>query len=105
MALIDQAVAAGARQARARETVNLRACTLQRWQRSRGQGDARADGVQAPGNRFSELERRHILKTINNAEYGSLPPSQIVPRLADKGIYLAGESTMYRLLRSAGPAL
>ncbi len=28
-----------------------------------------------------------------------MPPSQIVPSLADKGIYIASESTMYRILR------
>ena len=28
-----------------------------------------------------------------------MPPSQIVPSLADKGIYLASESTFYRVLR------
>src|SRR5664280_3216392 len=28
-----------------------------------------------------------------------LPPSQIVPRLADQGSYLASESTFYRILR------
>ncbi len=102
MSLIDQAVAAGARQARACEAVDLSARTLQRWQRDRHQGDARPQRLQTPRNRFGELERQHILAVINNEEYGHLPPSQIVPRLADKGVYLASESTMYRLLRTAG---
>jgi len=34
--------------------------------------------------------------------YASLPPSQIVPSLADQGIYLASESSFYRVLREAG---
>ena len=34
-------------------------------------------------------------------EYQSLPPSQIVPRLADQGAYVASESTFYRVLREA----
>lgn len=29
-----------------------------------------------------------------------LSPSQIVPALADKGIYIASESTMYRILKN-----
>jgi putative transposase len=33
-------------------------------------------------------------------EYADLPPSQIVPSLADKGIYIASESTFYRVLRN-----
>ena len=39
---------------------------------------------------------------LNSDEYKDLPPSQIVPRLADKGLYVASESTLYRLLRQAG---
>ena len=38
-------------------------------------------------------------ETANQPEFKSLPPSQIVPRLADKGIYLASESTFYRVLK------
>jgi putative transposase len=34
--------------------------------------------------------------------FGSLPPSQIVPLLADEGRYLASESSFYRVLRQAG---
>ena len=37
----------------------------------------------------------------NSVEYGHLPPNQIVPRLADQGIYLASESTFYRVLTAA----
>lgn len=34
-------------------------------------------------------------------EFQSLPPSQIVPRLADRHRYLASESSFYRILREA----
>ncbi len=37
----------------------------------------------------------------NSVEYRNLPPSQIVPRLADKGIYIASESSFYRILKKA----
>ena len=36
---------------------------------------------------------------VNKSEFQSLPPSQIVPILADRGIYLASESTFYRILK------
>lgn len=101
MLLIDEAVAAGARQARACEVVGLSARTLQRGQTDRQQGDRRLERVQPPHNRFSDLERQRILSLVNSEEYGHLPPSQIVPRLADQGQYVASESTMYRLLRHA----
>jgi hypothetical protein len=37
----------------------------------------------------------------NAAEFADLPPSQIVPLLADQGIYLVSESTIYRILKAA----
>lgn len=54
----------------------------------------------APLNKLSDVEVSEILTTCNQAEYCSLPPSQIVPRLADIGIYLASESTFYRVLKA-----
>lgn len=102
MSLVDDAVGAGARQSRACEVVGLSARTLQRWQRDAHRGDRRPGRIQCPRNRFSDLERRRILAVVNSAEYGHLPPSQIVPRLADRGVYLASESTIYRLLRQSG---
>jgi putative transposase len=40
-----------------------------------------------------------ILKTVNNIKYRDLAPCQIVPHLADEGIYIASESSIYRMLR------
>ncbi len=56
----------------------------------------------APNNKLSEAERSHIVAVCNQPEYASVPPGQIVPRLADKGQYLASESTFYRILGEAG---
>jgi putative transposase len=42
------------------------------------------------------------LAVLSSEEFKDLPPSQIVPRLADKGKHVASESTLYRLLRQAG---
>lgn len=53
-----------------------------------------------PANKLSEKERDNIVAITNQPEYASLPPSQIVPALADRGNYIASESTIYRLLRS-----
>ena len=54
-----------------------------------------------PRNKLSEAERQQILKLCNSPEFASLPPNVIVPTLADKGIYIASESTCYRILKSA----
>jgi hypothetical protein len=40
-----------------------------------------------------------MLRVVNEPRFASLPPTQIVPTLADEGRYLASESTMYRILR------
>ncbi len=42
-----------------------------------------------------------VLETANNKTYRNLPPSKIVPMLADEGKYLASESSMYRILRES----
>jgi putative transposase len=55
-----------------------------------------------PYNRLSVNEEAQIRDICHRPEYASLPPSQIVPRLADKGLYLASESTFYRVLRRYG---
>lgn len=40
-----------------------------------------------PQNKLSERERKKVLEVANSKEYANLPPSQIVPKLADKGQY------------------
>lgn len=102
LTLIDEARDAGARQARACAVVGLSTRTVQRWRDSASLGDQRPFRVQQPSNQLSELERARLLSVANSVEFGHLPPSQIVPRLADQGVYLASESTMYRVLRDAG---
>lgn len=52
----------------------------------------------APANALTEVERQAILDVCNSEEFAHLPPSQIVPRLADQGRYIASESSFYRVL-------
>ena len=40
-----------------------------------------------------------MLQFVNSPAYCDLSPNQIVPRLADEGLYVASEATMYRILR------
>lgn len=42
------------------------------------------------------------MEVCNKPEYSSLPPSQIVPILLDKGRYLGSEATYYRVLKAHG---
>lgn len=102
LGLLKQAIDAGARQSRACEIIGLPARTLQRWRKSPDRGDLRPTRAQSPPNRLSDLERQRILKTVNSPEFGHQSPCQIVPQLADRGIYIGSEATIYRVLRSAG---
>jgi transposase InsO family protein len=105
IALVDEAVAAGARRSAACAELDLSERTLQRWKDPEGgiREDRRpfADRP-APANKLSEEERDRIVATCNAPEFASLPPSQIVPRLADQGTWIASESSFYRVLRERG---
>jgi transposase InsO family protein len=76
--------------------------TLQRWEKDDAKDRRKvAAAKRVPNNKLSDEERQAILATCNKPEFQSLPPSQIVPRLADNGEYLASESSFYRVLREA----
>ena len=104
VALIDEAIEVGASANSACEEMQISLRTYQRW--SSRQGEIKADGrPQAerpePANKLSVQERRQILETCNRQAYSSLAPSQIVPALADQGMYIASEASFYRVLREA----
>jgi putative transposase len=103
LSLVDEAVRAGARHHKACEVVGLPARTLQRW-RTLGPGggeDGRRGPSRTPHNKLCEDERQKILDVANSADMRDLSPRQIVPQLADRGQYVASESTMYRVLEAA----
>ena len=97
--LITDATVAGARRDRACAVLGLSVRTMQRWQAA-GPGDRRPLRQVEPANKLTGEERARLLAVANSDEFGHLPPSQIVPRLADRGDYLASESTFYRVLRA-----
>jgi len=101
---VDEAVTAGARQHKACEILGVAAKTVQRW-RSRDIGeDRRAGPATTPKNKLSDTERSAVIELVNRPEYRNLSINQIVPVLADRGVYVASESTMYRILRDEGQA-
>ena len=102
VSLIDEARAAGARLKPSCGVLGITARTYQRWTQG---GAVRADGRPAavrpaPSHALTEDERQAVLETTLQPDYADLPPGQIVPRLADQGVYLASESTFYRVLRA-----
>ncbi|CAP63924.1 transposase, IS3 family (plasmid) [Cupriavidus taiwanensis LMG 19424] len=104
ISLIREAERSGCRLAQACDELGLSLRTFQRWVREGDEvvADARTTTERpAPANKLSEAERQQILAVANSVEFASLPPSQIVPTLADRGQYVASESSFYRVLRSA----
>lgn len=101
--LIDEAVASGARQAKACEILDISARTLQRWKSSGDiSTDGRPDAIRpTPSNSLTKEEKQQVLDTLNAPDFANMPPSQVVPRLADDGVYLCSESSMYRILHEA----
>jgi len=79
--------------------------TLRRWRKHLDEGvelkDRRKESAatREPANKLTPEERKRIVEVCNQPEYQSLPPSQIVPMLADQGEYIGSESTCYRVLR------
>lgn len=99
LSLVDEAVRLGARLRKACHELGLSERTVQRWRQRDGGEDRRHGPQTVPGNKLSLEERQRILETVNSTEFRDASPHQIVPRLADQGLYLASESTIYRLLR------
>ncbi len=97
LALIQEACKAGARNLAA-ELLGLPLRTVQRWKKY-GFDDHRKGSRAVPGNKISQKEREQIMNVLTSSEFGEFNPHQIVPKLADQGIYLGSEATMYRILR------
>lgn len=101
--LIDEAVSNGARAAKACDLLDISVRTLQRWRSSEEiTADGRPNAIRpTPANSLTDEEKQQVLETLNKPEFANMPPSQVVPRLADEGVYLCSESSMYRILHEA----
>lgn len=104
--LIGEANVAGAGLVSACREIGICLRTLKRWRKAfGGDGDGmdrRKGSPRLVAHRLSEEERQRILLTCNQPEYASLPPGQIVPALADQGLFIGSESSFYRVLHQAG---
>ncbi|PTY87684.1 helix-turn-helix domain-containing protein, partial [Heyndrickxia sporothermodurans] len=93
--LIQDANQNGARLAKACEELHISVRTYERWV---AEGGVKVDQRPltkrpVPKNKLSEKEKEEILTVVKQEEYVDLPPTQIVPKLADKGTYIESEST------------
>jgi putative transposase len=101
--LIETARRDGTRLIPACQVLKISARTYQRWTKNGSiTMDRRPDAVRpTPANKLTAEERQHVLDVCHQKENASLPPSQIVPKLADEGQYIASESSFYRILHGA----
>jgi len=102
--LIDEAVENGARLYKACMELGITDRTYYRWCKLKMETGSCEDLRPStkrpePANKISLKEEQTILDIVKQPEFASLPPCEIVPILADRGIYIASESTFYRILR------
>ena len=102
MMAIDEAQASGARLLKCCQLIGLGVRTIQRWRKDLDGDDMRMGPKSEPKNKYSKSQRVWVLAVMNQPAYRDLPPSQIVPRLADIGRFVASESSMRRFAIEAG---
>jgi len=100
--LIDEARHAGSRLDPACKAIDISSRTYGRWKRPFGQKDWRSMSDRVVANKLTDDERQKILNTANSPQFRDLPPCKIVPMLADRGEYIASESSFYRVLKAEG---
>ena len=95
---IDTAREGGARLKPCCKIVGLTVRAIQRW-RNDEEGDKRPTAERSSPKAMTEEEKNKIIKVCNSEEYKDKTPNEIVPMLAEKGIYIASESTFYKVLK------
>lgn len=101
LVLVEEAVAAGARQEVVCQRLGLTERTLQRWRRPETAEDRRCGPHTAPANKLTEAERSRIVSIATSKEFWDVSVKQIVPALADRGQYVASEASFYRVMKAA----
>ena len=101
--LVDEAHAYGARLHMACRILGITERTYHRWKKMLSEAgklnDLRPCAERpTPANKLSPKEEQAILEQVSAPEFADSSPKQIVPQLADRGVYIASESTFYRTL-------
>lgn len=103
--LIEEAVLNGARVENACNELGICSRTYRRWKTcidtTGNTTDLRPVAERpVPVNKLTDEEIKTVHRILASLEFADKTPHFIVPCLADRGIYLASEATMYRLLRA-----
>lgn len=97
--IVEDAVSSGCRKSIACEDIGIDIRSIQRWKGADILDDKRATAKRNPANKLTELEKRKMEKVLNSEDFKDKNPWEIVPALADRGIYIASESSFYRHMR------
>jgi putative transposase len=97
---VAECVASGASQEAACEVACITPRTLQRWRLLPVLEDRRRGPVSSPKNSLTDEEKAKIIAISGRPEFRDKSPHQIVPSLADRGEYVASESSFYRVLKA-----
>lgn len=95
--LIDAARQSGCRLKVAAADIEIDFKTYLRWKVDLV--DKRQGPINVPKNKLTDIEKAKIIKISNSEEYMDYSPWIIVAKLADKGIYIASESSFYKVLK------
>jgi putative transposase len=97
--LISEALTDGSRVIPACKTLGISQQTFRAWRKNSEKPDGRKGPLKEPAHKLPQAERKAIVDIMLSEKYRDLTPDKIVPALADEGVYLASESTFYRILR------
>ena len=95
--LVVQANKSGCRFKLACKDLEIDFKSFLRWKRD--PEDKRHGPITTPKNKLSQAEKDMIIEVATSKEYVDDSPWVIVSKLADKGEYLASESTFYKVLK------
>jgi len=88
----------GARLSMACKIVGISIRTFQRWLQSNAP-DMRTIIKKSHPKALTDEEKKQIISICVSDEYSDMTPNEIIPRLAEKGLYVASESAFYKVLR------
>lgn len=100
--LANGALEAGARLRSICAELGIGQNTYRRW--TQGGCDGRPQAARpVPVHALTPAKRQAVLQVCHRPQFASVPPAQIVARLLDdERLYLASESSFYRILHQAG---
>lgn len=99
--LLRETMAAGVRKKDVCECSGISIRTYQRWEKSCIE-DARKGSVKKVPRKLTDEERHRVIEIACSPAYKDLNPYEIVAILAEKGVYIGSESTIYRILLDEG---